>query len=467
MPAKGKKWARFAVMLLSGFIAMSCGKRPPQVADAPPPSPSSLPSPLDGIGRGPAIPLPEGLPTPPAASPSPFARIPFAFPPGPNARVCVYDRSLQDVYAYPGTGPGVQSVFELAHGQYYYDDTRNIYLLDAWREEQIKLVDGVEVGGFAFAVSFDANNRLYFLGQSDPKLAEKLIGLAYMISEAPSTASVSVATWSLLPSHPPAEIGPYLGKPRFLSVINAFAIRHGQLTSITVNTPSDLLLFTTGDGGLYFYSVPDHRVFPVFADDVIAGGFFATAPSIDPVWGRYVVWQDTKRKGLLVFDRWLGTLDTVPYANLAQGNIQASAPSFHGSDPYEVVFTITLPGGDTKLVGYNILTEQVLNLAVLNAFTNPSNVRSRLEPNQVIQPLPLVISTKRLLARSLNLDPGGERHAIDSDLGPSERLGPLPGVRSFSLWKAPAPGTARGLPIAHCVAKPNDGPDSRGRLVEP
>lgn len=314
----------------------------------------------------------------PAASPATFIRVPFAYPPGPDARVCVYDRSVQDVYAFPGTGPGVTAAFELANGQYYYDDARHIYLYDMWREEQIKLVDGFEVGGFAFTATFDGNNRLYFLGQSDPELAAQFIGLAYMMPEAPSTASVNVATWSLLPSPPPPEIGPYLCKPRFLSVINAFGVLHGQLTGITSNTPGDLLVFTTGDGGIYFYSVPQRRIFPVFADDALNGGFFATLPSIDPIWGRYVVWQDTKRKGLLVYDRWLGHVDTVPYANLAQGNIQASAPSFYDADPYHVVFTITLPGGDTKLIGYNILTEQVLNLTILNAFLDPSLVRNRL-----------------------------------------------------------------------------------------
>lgn len=309
------------------------------------------------------VPIPEGDSSSLSALPMPFERLPFAF----NGQICVYDREIQDVYVYPGTGPHAQGVFELHPGQYCFDDARHIMLFDSSREEQIKLIDGSEVGGFAFSPAFDDERRLYFLGQRDCKLAGQHVGLAYTVSEAASTIPAPLTSFGSLPA-PPSDIGSYLGKPRFLSVLNAFAVLHGQLTSIDVDGSGRTVVFTTGDGGIYLYSVLEHRVLPLFADEAIKGGFFAKAASIDPIWGRYIVWQDTKRKGILLFDSWQGTLDLMPYANLALGNVEASAPSFYGHDPSHVVFTIKLPGGQTKLLCYNILTEQLLNLTVLNAF---------------------------------------------------------------------------------------------------
>lgn len=371
----------FVVVIVMLILVGACGL-PAKHTGAAPTQP--VPSPLDGLGRGPALAIPGGIPSTPSASPSPFAQIPFPFPPGPGAHVAVFDRPRQEVFYYPGAGPGVENVFTLNPGQYYYDDTRNIYLLDAWREEQIKLVDGHEVGGFAFYPTFDGNYNLYFLGQCNPKLAALGIGFAYVKHDAAATPSIDTtdyATYSAAPSVTApiaADISAYLGKPIFLAKINALAVLHGGLTSISVNGAGDAVVFTTADGGLFLYSPFHPQVVALLADTLIEDEFHAAAASIDPIWGRYVVWLDTKRRGVLCLDRWTGMIDTMPYANLALDPVAISVLGFYENDPFEVVFILTLRDGTTRLIAYNLVTELVLNLTILNAFTTLHGVRLNL-----------------------------------------------------------------------------------------
>lgn len=350
-----------AFILLLALALSSCGRRQflaPQEVSL---SSAELPPPLE------ILPVPQADPGSAVALPSPFVRLPFAH----HGQICVYDRTIQDVMIYPGTGPNAQSVSELDEGQYYFDDTRHVMLFDSWREEQVKLVDGSEVGGFAFSPAFDDAHHLYFLGQKDRKLASQRVGLAYMVSEAPT--ELPLTSFASLPN--PPDIGSSLGKPRFLSVLNAFALLHGQIRSLDVDGPGKTVVFSTGDGGIYLYSILERRLFPLFADEVVRGGFHAVAVAIDPVWGRYVVWQDARRKGLILYDRVQGELDTMPHANLASGKSEVSAPAFNGHDPHHVFFTAKQPGGQTKLQCYDILTEQVLNLTVLNAFKTQDRAR--------------------------------------------------------------------------------------------
>lgn len=301
------------------------------------------------IGRGPAIPLAVGDPATASASPAPFERVPFAF--GPLAQLAVYNRASMDVLVFPGAGTGLENFTEHAPYEVVFDDGRDIWLLDIWKEERVKLVDGREVGGFAFAPAFDGQDNLYFLGTSHP---DQTHAFAFVKPSRGASPSAGVV------------LGPYLGKPRFLAAINALARAHGGVTSLNVDGLGHLVVFTTGDGGVYLYFPVTQRVQSLLATEEIAESGAAEGANLDPVWGRYVVWTDARRQGLWVFDRWTGHLDPVPYIRFGPGVLAASAPQFFGSDPTHVVFTLTLQDGGTRLLAYDLLTERIETLSLLN-----------------------------------------------------------------------------------------------------
>ncbi|HEY9855546.1 MAG TPA: hypothetical protein V6D05_07405 [Stenomitos sp.] len=377
------------------------------------------------IGRGPVLPISLSGPASDSITPGPFTQVPFIAPPDQRAQLAVYDLPRKEILYYPGTGPGIENVATFVPGQYLYDDRRNLYLFDAWREERVVLVDGkLEVGGFAFFPSMSGDAHLYFLGQSDPALAARGIGFAYVKydttvapvfgdlggatssatsspspspnssgspspsdsaspepseseSPAPSptptplidqTKYATVSTAPAITVVPGAEITWYLAKPRFLTKINALAARHGGVTSIAVDGLNTLVVFTTADGGLYLYTPQEPQVTALLPNQTIVDNFHAGAASIDTVWGRFVVWNDTLRRGLFCLDLWTGHIDVMPYANLALDAVAASAPVFVESDPFNVIFLVTLKDGTFRVICYNIVTEQVLNLSLLNDF---------------------------------------------------------------------------------------------------
>lgn len=386
-----------AVVLLLAIFGGGCpGPRPPA---------------LDPGGRGPAIPVPLDIPATPSASPSHYLRLAYALPPGPKARLWVYDLASQSVLVYPGAGRGIANVTEWNPEQFVYDDGRNIYLLDALREIRITLVEGLEVGGFAFAASFDAQDNWFFLGTADPELARRGIGWAYAKAAPRTTEEVTtpvatgeatgratrsttagkatgsaktenatgsttseeatesagrIATESVIA--PILGIGlefplaPTLGKPVFLTKINAVGQVHGGISSINVTGSGDWVAFTTADGGLYLYQTRRAEVQKI----LIPTGSRASAANIDPVWGRYLVWVDTVQQRVYCWDRFTGLHDTLPYLSLAPDAITVEAPDFIDNDPYNVVFLVTLPHGAFRLVNYNLLTELITNLTLLN-----------------------------------------------------------------------------------------------------
>lgn len=383
------------------------------------PSPKSGPSPMSS-------PSPLSSPSPYYASPAPYERVVYGLPPGPNAQLWFYERARQDVFVFPGAGIGVENAAEWNPYQFYYDDRRNIYLLDMRWEVRVTLVDGFEVGGFAFSPAFDGKDNLYFLGTSNPDQANLLTGFAYVkpaplngaeaafgISPGTSTgngngngngkdkgdgngngngngngkgngkdqdtdkgngngngsASESASGSILAPVFgigAAFPLGPVLGKPVFLSKINAVGALHGGINSINVDGTGDWVVFTTVDGGLYLYDTRRAVVQAVFPDQEIAGGFQAFGSTIDPVWGRFVVWSDAGRRSILVLDRWTGGIDTVPYAAIAWDAQLVGSPAFFGSDPYEVILLVLLSDGTFRLMSYNLVTEIVTNLTQLN-----------------------------------------------------------------------------------------------------
>ncbi len=331
-----------------------------------------------------ASPSPLESPAPYFASPAPFERIPYALPPGPEALLWLYDRASQDILVYPGAGVGISNVFEWNPYQFYYDDRRDIFLLDSPREVRITLVDGGEVGGFAFSPVFDGKNNLYFLGTADPDLADAAIGHAY-VKRAPrngiedilgiATGSMSATDTVLAPVTgigEPFPVSPIFGKPAYLAKINAVGALHGGISSINVTGTGDWVVFTTADGGLYLYDTRRVAVQALIVEQELSGGIHASSANIDPIWGRFVVWHDTLRRSIFVFDRWTGQIDTVPYVAIAWNAETVGAPNFYGSDPFDVVLLVTLPGGVFRLMAYNLLTEQLTNLTFLNLIAGSS-----------------------------------------------------------------------------------------------
>ncbi len=331
------------------------------------------------VGTSPSPPV---SPAPYFASPAPYERLAYALPPGREALLWVYDRASQDILVFPGAGVGIDNVAEWNPYQFYYDDGRSIFLLDSPREIRITLVEGVEVGGFAFAPSFDGRDQLYFLGTADPERAQAGIGYAY-VKRAPQEGfedTLGMATGSvggsmsatdsvLAPATGIGEafpVGPMLGKPVYLTAINAVGALHGGISSLNVAGSGDWAVFTTGDGGLYLFDTRRVEVQAVIAEAEISGGVHASLANIDPVWGRFVVWQDTERRSLFILDRWTRRFDVVPYVAIAWDAVDVGRPSFYGTDPYEVVLLVTLPGGAFRLMAYNLVTEQLTNLSLLN-----------------------------------------------------------------------------------------------------
>ncbi len=353
---------RFVVVLAAATLGMLFGCGNPSRGS------HDMGSHPGGVGRGSVLPVPLGLPSSPSASPAPFERIPYALPPGPEAMLWLYDRASQDILVYPGAGVGIENVFEWNPNQFYYDDRRDIFLLDSPREVRITLVEGIEVGGFAFSPVFDGQNNLYFLGTGDPDLADSAIGDAY-VKHAPRNGTMpltGIATESATGVGQPFPVGPILGKPIYLARINAVGRLHGGISSLNVTGSGDWVVFTTADGGLYIYDTRHVEVQALIAEQEISGGH-ASSANIDPVWGRFVVWQDSLRRSIFVLDRWTGQIDPVPFVAIAWNAETVGAPNFYGSDPYDVVLLVTLSGGAVRLMSYNLLTEQLTNLTLLTA----------------------------------------------------------------------------------------------------
>lgn len=281
-----------------------------------------------------------------SASPAPFERVPFAY--GPSSRLAVFNRASMDVQLYPGAGTGLENLSEYAPDRFVGDDRRDIWLIDPSKEERLKLVDGREVGGYAFAPSLDARDTLYFLGSERPDLSDARA----FVKVAPSGA------------RPPSLLAPYLGKAGLVVPIAALAAAHGGITSLGVDGPGSAVVFTTGDGGLYLHFPKTRSVQAVLATWALAERGAADGANIDPVWGRFLVWADTRRRGLWILDRQTGGLDPVPYSRL--GLVAADSPQFYGDDPFEIVFTGTFPDGSTRLLAYDLRTERLEMLTTLN-----------------------------------------------------------------------------------------------------
>lgn len=292
--------------------------------------------------RGPALPLPVGVPASPSVTPAPFARKAVIF--GPLDQVALYRRASQDILVLAGAGTGLQNASTHGPTRVTFDDGRDVFLYDLEREERLTLVSGFEVGGFAFQATFDGEDRLYFLGRVNHSEA-----WAYV--KHPATGSMV-----------PEPLGPRLGKPSFLAPVNAVARAQGGVTSLKVDESGRTVVFTTGAGGLYAYYPETSEVQALLAAEL--ADMHAADADLDAVWGRFVVWEDTRAKRIFLLDRWTGMID--PLSGAQVGLRAAGSPGFDGPDPYHVVFTATLPDGRTQLMAYDLVNRRLEALALLN-----------------------------------------------------------------------------------------------------
>ena len=346
-----------------GLCSVACDRRVSELTVLPATVPASGEAPFEArdVAPGPHIRTDAS----PAPAMTAFRQLPFTHPPGHGARLAVYDRASHDVLWFPGAGVGVSGVSRLDDGLWACDDGRDVSVYDSHREERVVVVHGREVGGFAFQGTFATRETMYFLGQSDPALAERGIGWLYGKRE-PAT-SLGAATVSPRVSVPPG-VSSALGQARWIAPVNALAARFGGLTSVSVDGQDSVVAFTTTTGRVFVYSPLTRKVTsrPNFPDEL--GDQHATQVTVDPVWGRFLVWHDTVRRTLIVFDRWQARLEPVPLTRFGMGVVSASAPGFHETDPDTISLTLTMADDSTRIVAYRLSDGRVEMLPVLDAF---------------------------------------------------------------------------------------------------
>jgi len=355
-----------AITLMTGILALTrlwaCGPVPTPATDG-----RSLESPGPASWRGTVFP---GLVvTPPAtsgAAPEPADHYAFAFDTGGTSILARYRMDTHDVTFFPQAGEGLGSVSEPYPFVFFYDLDGDIVLYDVNREERVTLVDGREVGGFAFSPSIDKRDALYFLGTADPDLADQGIGFAYAAFAPTPPASGDY--------HAPRD-GDGLSKVVAIAPINALADAHGGVTSLRIANKGGFAVFSTADGGLYLYRTDDHTVLNLLPTSILDQPAFADSPRVDPYQNRYVVWQDLSTRRTCVLDLWNGHVDVVPYLNGANGGSIDPAPSF--IDAYRIVFSVQPPSeeGGAFLVLYDIRTESLAILLALDAFETTTGRR--------------------------------------------------------------------------------------------
>lgn len=308
------------------------------------------------LGLSPDVPEdPEASPTPsasPSATPTPIPQIPFATLGGRNSLLALYDPNTFETFLYPGAGRPVFRPTEPYPDVFLYDDIRNIYLYDTRSETRTILVNGAEVGGFAFEAFTTPLQTLFFRGTSDPAEAVIGVGDVYLIRGTPDLEQF--------------HLGPWLGKPVNLTLINALGRAHGGILSFRAS-PSELLyVFTTLDGGLYLYEAMTGSCRSLLADHDITGGGHALEVRIDPVEERFVVFSERSGLGFNVIDLKDGGVTAFPYADLALADFVVLAPRF--LDRTLILFVVIDPRNPriTRFLTYDFATNALRILPVLN-----------------------------------------------------------------------------------------------------
>lgn len=369
-PPKGL--SRWAALVLTCLWLSSCSYEPPST----PTKPGKLSQALGRSSDEPDRATPR--PTTSPELPKPADHYAFVFNTASTTVLARYRDDFLSVEFFWQAGFGVGSLSEPYLYVFLYDLDGSIFLYDAHREERIKLVDGIEVGGFAFSPSLDQDDELWFLGTSDPKLAALGIGFAYVKSPLPVEPEDSPSpSASPSPSPSPREKfhwpkdSPWTGVAAAVAPLNAFAVRHGGITSLRIASKGEFAVFSTADGGIYLYSRFDRKVLNLLPDQFLDEPMFADAPRVDPFYNRLVAWQNLRTNAVYLLDLWTGTIDTVPNLNLFTRGLREPGPKF--MDAFQLVATYQVsPDSDiSRLLVYNVLTQSIFPLLTPDPFPVP------------------------------------------------------------------------------------------------
>ncbi len=374
----------WAAVVLMGLWLSSCSSHPP----------STPIKPAQQAGTSDRA-TPEPAPTP-GPTPKPAEYYAFAFRSLDTTIIARYRDHFKTVEYFWQAGLDVGSVSEPYRYVFLYDLDDSIFLYDANFEERIKLVDGREVGGFAFSPSLSRDDVLWFLGTSDPDLAAQGIGFAYVKYPPPKPPEVDAAppaapspaasptptpapTPSPAPTPPlPPTPAPYefhwprdgagTGVAYAVAPINAFAVLHGGITSLRIASYGTFAVFSTADGGLYLYSIFDKKVLSLLPNQLLEQRHFADAPRVDPFYNRLLVWQDLRHNTVYLMDLWTGAVDTVPTLNRFTRGVVEPDPKF--IDAFHVAFTYQVSPDDvvSRIAVYNVLSQSILALVTPDVF---------------------------------------------------------------------------------------------------
>lgn len=354
------KWGG-ALLLVMGLYSGCAWTRPEAARPIPPVTP----------GRGPALPMPAYPPATVSAVPKPYETYSFRTADGFAA---LFTWSPWQILLFPQLGP----IFSLTDPYPYvllFDDGKDVLMYDISAEEKLHLVDGQEVGGFAFNGYLDGKDNLYFLATSNPDLAADRLGFAYVMPADPPAVSLPSVTpgpgprrsAALEPIRDHYQLRPYHGVPHALDKLNAFAARHHAIQSLRVTKSADLYVFTTGDGALASYEVPTDELRLLLPNKAFFEEFGgARDAKIQPVLARYIAWVDSNRGGIYMLDRWKGAVEPLPFIGTPGGHVVLSSPKF--MDAYRLSFVATYPTDPPlqRLMAYDLERRVFEELVELN-----------------------------------------------------------------------------------------------------
>jgi hypothetical protein len=399
-------WKRRWLGLLVAFALVACGRSTP-IAQTPTASPSPTASAQTPLPGGPLslelitdliVDLVERIidlaPIALERKPEVFDnhRLAVATTALPNsALLAVYDFDHGEVELYPEAGVGIKGPGEIVtYRRFIFTRDFKAWVYDLDHDETILLFHPRQVGGYVILTFPDALGNLYVLGTDN--LADALLGIGknlyvfhtvrpsvvplFVHKLASVSAEIERLTGRDLPDIPeiPEELFfPWDPVPKAFALqkINTEAALHGGITSFFITLNAQWIVWTSGDGHLYLYDNvnPHNDLLPFYLFDKQGGAQFVT---IDLILGRFIAWQDATCRRILLYDRLSRRLDTLPYAqfldDLSAPRVLAVVPFFYGVDPFHLYIEVLRIDGTVRYYSYDILTEQVYALAVLNAF---------------------------------------------------------------------------------------------------
>lgn len=298
-----------------------------------------------------------------AKSPETLENKRLAFPTslGQDGQLAVYDLDKEDVYLYPGAGTGIKQIGEIASDSFLFRQDFTLRVYNGQLEESHVLFDPRQVGGFAFYPYPDLLGSLYCLGSDSQFQAEEGLGQLFRFPVPTPVGTVSFA--DVLSTRYPT--------PKAISVtkVNALAANHGWIQSFFVNASSEVLYFTTGDGGLYLYTPQAPAVQEVRTNREVGHGQAAFVTG-DYLLGRRIAWEDRELKQVFMLDRATGLIETLQDSlpPLDGKAIADRIPFFYLADPFHLYLVTHFKDGSYRLSSRDLRSGETTALTLLNVF---------------------------------------------------------------------------------------------------